>query len=71
MRLIRLAGLPAILLLAGCAGYSLAGTTDAERAAGGAVIGAGTAAVLDENIIAGAALGGAAGALADDAGIVR
>ena len=70
MRLIRLAAVPAVLSLAACAGYGN-GYTDAERAAGGAVIGAGTAAILDENVVAGAALGGAAGALADDAGIVR
>ena len=66
MRIIRLAAVPAVLLLAACAG-----STDAERAAIGTGIGVGTAAVLDENIIAGGAAGGLAGALADDVGVVR
>ena len=45
--------------------------TDGERALGGEAAGAIAADVLDENVAAGAAIGAAAGALADDAGIVR
>jgi osmotically inducible lipoprotein OsmB len=39
------------------------GTTDAERAATGAIIGGAIAAVTDENIVNGALIGGAAGAV--------
>lgn len=45
--------------------------TDSERALGGAAAGALAAEVLDENVVAGAGLGAAAGALADDAGVLR
>ena len=70
MRIIRLSAVPAVLITLGaCA--QIGPTTDAERAAGGAVIGAGTAAILDENVVAGAGLGATAGVLADDAGIIR
>ncbi|WCR09254.1 hypothetical protein JHW45_08915 [Paracoccus stylophorae] len=44
---------------------------DAQRAAGGAVAGAVIAKALDEDIATGAALGGAAGALCDDAGVCQ
>ena len=45
--------------------------TDTERALGGAAVGAIAADVLDENVAAGAAIGAAGGALADDAGVLR
>lgn len=45
--------------------------TDAERAVGGAAAGAIVADVLDQDALAGAAVGAAAGALADDAGVLR
>lgn len=57
--------------LAACAqgGYGTATglSPDAQRAAGGAVAGAVIAKALDEDIATGAALGGVAGALCDDA----
>ena len=56
----------AIAALAGCQM-----SADAERAAVGAGVGAVGAAVLDGNILTGAALGAAAGALCDDAGVCR
>ena len=52
-----------VLALAGCL------ENDTERAVAGAAAGAVVADVLDENVVAGAAIGGAAGALCDDAGI--
>lgn len=74
---IRLAG---ITLVAGglsaCAqqgygGYQTGLSPDAQRAAGGAIAGAVIAKALDEDIATGAALGGAAGALCDDAGVCQ
>lgn len=46
-------------------------TTDVKNAAIGAGVGAGLAAVTGGDVKTGAALGGIAGALANDAGIVR
>ena len=54
-------GLGLVLGLAAC------GQTDLERGATGAAIGAGAAAVLDEEPLVGAALGAGAGVLSDDA----
>lgn len=62
----------AVLVVAGlsaCAqGYG-GMSPDAQRAAGGALAGAVVAKALDENIATGAAIGAAAGALCDDAGV--
>lgn len=74
--IIRFTGLSLALAgLSACAqgGYGTATglSPDAQRAAGGAVAGAVIAKALDEDIAAGAALGGAAGALCDDAGVCR
>ncbi|MDP0925851.1 hypothetical protein Q0601_01580 [Paracoccus onubensis] len=75
--IIRVTGISLALAgLSACAqqgGYQTATglSPDAQRAAGGAVAGAVIAKALDENIAAGAALGGAAGALCDDAGVCR
>ncbi|SET18279.1 hypothetical protein [Paracoccus homiensis] len=74
--LLRLAGFAIIAAgLSACAqgGYGTATglSPDAQRAAGGAVAGAVIAKALDEDIATGAALGGAAGALCDDAGVCQ
>lgn len=66
--------LSAVALLAAgvsaCApGYNTGLSPDTQRAAGGAVAGAVIAKALDENVATGAILGGAAGALCDDAGV--
>lgn len=53
--------------LAGCQGMS----TDQRNAAVGAGAGAIIAKATDSNILAGAAIGGAAGALCDDMGVCR
>lgn len=50
----------AALALAAC------GDTDLERGATGAAAGAGAAILLDGNVLTGALIGGAAGALCDD-----
>lgn len=60
-----LAGLALVGLLSGCL------YTDGERAIAGAAGGALVADALDENVVAGAALGGLAGTLCDDAGVCR
>lgn len=60
-----LAALCAMALVAGCM------SKDTERAVVGAAAGAVVADVLDENVVAGAALGGLAGATCDDMGICR
>lgn len=67
--LFRLSGaLVVAATLAACApGYQTGLSPDAQRAAGGAVAGAVIAKALDEDIATGAAIGGAAGALCDDA----
>lgn len=58
-----------ILALAAAAlGLAACGNTDLERGASGAAIGAGTAAVIDEDPLVGAAVGGTAGVLSDDFG---
>ncbi|MFM2356294.1 MAG: hypothetical protein RLZZ528_2030 [Pseudomonadota bacterium] len=59
------------LLLAGLFVTSLAGClqTDGERALAGAAAGAVVADVLDTNIITGAAIGAAGGAVCDDLNI--
>ena len=62
-----LAGLAAVLLLAGCLGDN-----DVGRAAIGAGAGALVGLAIDDDpatIIAGAAVGGVAGALCDDVGV--
>ena len=65
------------LLLLGVAacdqGYGTATglSPDAQRAAGGAVAGAVIAKALDEDIATGAAVGGLAGAVCDDAGVCQ
>ena len=58
-----LAGLATVLLLAGCLG------NDVNRAAVGAAGGAVLADITDNDVLAGAAIGGVAGALCDDAGV--
>jgi hypothetical protein len=71
---LRLAGLAIVAAgLSACApGYQGGGfAPDAQRAAGGAVAGAVIAKALDEDIATGAALGGAAGALCDEAGVCQ
>ncbi|RNF35757.1 hypothetical protein [Paracoccus methylarcula] len=69
----RLAGASLVLLgLAACdPNYQTGLSPDTQRAAGGAVAGAVIAKALDEDIATGAALGGAAGALCDDAGVCQ
>ncbi|WP_108501576.1 MULTISPECIES: hypothetical protein [Paracoccus] len=71
--IIRLGGISALVLgLAACDPNMQTGLSpDAQRAAGGAVAGAVIAKALDEDIATGAALGGAAGALCDDAGVCQ
>ncbi len=68
---LRLAGLALVAAgLSACSpGYGV--SADTQRAAGGAVAGAVIAKALDEDIATGAALGGAAGALCDDAGVCQ
>lgn len=62
----------ALAALSACAqGYQTGLSPDAQRAAGGAVAGGVLAKALDEDIATGAALGGAAGALCDDAGVCQ
>lgn len=62
-----------LLLVLSFATVALAGCVqgDGERALVGAGVGAATAAVLDENIVGGAAIGAAGGALCDDAGLCQ
>lgn len=69
----RLAGISLVAAgLSACAsGYQTGLTPDAQRAAGGALAGAAIAEILDEDVATGAALGGAAGALCDDAGVCQ
>lgn len=61
------------LALAACQpGYQGGGISpDAQRAAGGAVIGGLAAKALDEDVATGALAGGAAGALCDDVGVCQ
>ncbi len=63
IKLILAAG--SVALLAGCL------SPEGERAAVGAGIGAVGAAIMDGNVVTGAAIGAAAGALCDDAGVCR
>lgn len=63
-RITMLVASAAFAVVAGC-------TPDTERAAVGAGVGAVGAAVFDGNILAGAAVGAAAGALCDDVRICR
>lgn len=72
-KIIRFTGISlAIAGLSACAqGYQTGLSPDAQRAAGGAVAGAVIAKALDEDIATGAALGGAAGALCDEAGVCQ
>lgn len=72
--LLRAAG--AVVLVAGlsaCATdpYGMGGgiSPDVQRAAGGALAGAVVAKAVDGNVATGALIGGAAGALCDDAGV--
>ncbi|PPB80312.1 hypothetical protein LV82_02187 [Albidovulum inexpectatum] len=58
-------GLVSAVVLSGCM------QTDGERALAGAAAGALVADATDNNVVAGAALGGAAGALCDDMGVCR
>ncbi|MBC7157099.1 MAG: hypothetical protein H5U20_06250 [Rhodobacteraceae bacterium] len=58
-----LAGLAIATLVSGCL------YTDGERALAGAAGGALVADAMDENMVAGAALGGLAGTYCDDAGL--
>ena len=73
--LFRLSG--AVVLLAGlaaCESSPYGGSTltpDAQRAAGGALAGAAIAKIADEDVATGALIGGAAGALCDDAGVCK
>ena len=60
-----------IVALAAGLGLAACGQTDLERGASGAAIGAGTAAMLDEDPLLGAAVGGVGGVFADDAGVVN
>lgn len=76
MQIKTLGQLSAIALIAGAlsacapAGYQTGGISpDVQRAAGGAVAGAVIAKALDEDVATGALVGGAAGALCDDAGL--
>ncbi len=57
-----------LLLLAGLAACQNM-STDEKNAAVGAAVGAGVAAATDENIAAGAAIGGLGGALCNDVGV--
>lgn len=68
-KFVRFSALSLVLAgLAACApGYQTGMSPDVQRAAGGAALGALAAKALDEDIATGAALGGAAGALCDDA----
>lgn len=70
---LRLCGVIALAAgVSACApGYQTGLSADTQRAAGGAVAGAVVAKALDENIATGALLGGAAGALCDDAGVCQ
>ena len=69
--ILRLAGVAVLAAgVSACApGYQTGLSADTQRAAGGAVAGAVVAKALDENIATGALIGGAAGALCDDAGV--
>lgn len=69
--ILRLAGVAAVAgVVSACApGYQTGLSPDTQRAAGGAVAGAVVAKALDEDVATGALLGGAAGALCDDAGV--
>lgn len=70
--LIRLtAALGCATLLGACATQPGALSGDAQRALVGAGAGAVVAKALDEDIAAGAAVGAAAGALCDDAGVCQ
>ena len=56
--------------LAACApGYQTGLSPDVQRAAGGALAGAVVAKAVDGNVATGALIGGAAGALCEDAGV--
>lgn len=56
----------ALSAVAGCQQY-----TDSERAVIGAAAGGAAAIVTDGNLLTGAAIGAAAGALCDDAGVCK
>lgn len=56
------------LLAIAALGLAACGQTDLERGASGAAIGAGAAAVTDNDVGVGAAVGGLAGIFCDDAG---
>ncbi|GAB4386541.1 hypothetical protein [Albidovulum sp.] len=58
-------GLVSTFVLSGCL------ENDGERALAGAAAGALIADATENNVVAGAAIGGAAGALCDDAGVCR
>lgn len=68
---LRLSGVALLAVgVSACApGYGTGLSPDTQRAAGGAVAGAVVAKALDEDLATGALLGGAAGALCDDAGV--
>lgn len=69
--MLRLTGVIALAAgVSACApGYQTGLSADTQRAAGGALAGAVVAKALDENMATGALIGGAAGALCDDAGV--
>lgn len=58
-------------LAAALVALSACGQTDLERGVSGAAIGAGTAKVIGEDPLTGAAIGGVAGVFCDDAGACR
>ena len=73
--LFRLAGVVVVsVALSACVqqggyGYNTGLAPDVQRAAGGALAGAVVAKAVDGNVATGALIGGAAGALCDDAGV--
>lgn len=71
--ILRLSG--ALLVVAGLAAcdpnYQTGISPDAQRAAAGALGGAAVAKIVDGDVATGAVIGAAAGALADDVGVVR
>lgn len=60
-----------IIGLAMALGVAACGTTDLERGTSGALIGAGAAAVTENDPLVGAAIGGGAGVFCDNAGLCR
>lgn len=73
LSILRLVGVALVgAAVSACApGYQTGLSADTQRAAGGALAGAVVAKALDENMATGALIGGAAGALCDDAGVCQ